>query len=77
MHTRRPITPLLLKRGLLGHDLWLRYVLDVTHLVWCLTPGIYLTLSLQGLGFTTFQANLLVLVAGLAGPVYNRPDFPR
>lgn len=61
MHNREALTPALLWRSLLDYDLWPLYLLGLTSHIPFATPNIYLTLSLRGLGFSTFQTNLLVI----------------
>ncbi|KAI0188916.1 major facilitator superfamily domain-containing protein [Xylaria flabelliformis] len=59
MHNREPITFKLLWQSLTDVDLWPLYTIGLTFNIATLAPQLYLTLSLKGLGFTTFQTNLL------------------
>ncbi|TRX89895.1 hypothetical protein FHL15_009167 [Xylaria flabelliformis] len=59
MHNREPITFKLLWQSLTDVDLWPLYAIGLTFNIATLAPQLYLTLSLKGLGFTTFETNLL------------------
>ncbi|KAI1763277.1 MFS general substrate transporter [Hypoxylon sp. FL1150] len=59
MHNRQPITPKLLWRSLTDIDLWPLYCIGLTFNIPTFSPQQYLNLSLRGLGFDTFQTNLL------------------
>ncbi|KAI0513278.1 major facilitator superfamily domain-containing protein [Xylaria bambusicola] len=59
MHNRQPITLKLLWQSLTDVDLWPLYAIGLTFNIPTFSPGQYLTLSLKGLGFTTFETNLL------------------
>ncbi|KAI0876423.1 major facilitator superfamily domain-containing protein [Hypoxylon argillaceum] len=61
MHNREPITPKLLWKSLTDVDLWPLYAIGLTFNIPTFSPQLYLTLSLKGLGFTTFQTNLLTI----------------
>ncbi|CAI6341945.1 unnamed protein product [Periconia digitata] len=61
MHNRQPVTPKLLWKSLRDFDLWPLYILGLTFQIPMNPPNQYLTLSLRGLGFDTFQANLLAI----------------
>jgi hypothetical protein len=61
MHNRQPVTPKLLWQSLKDYDLWPIYVTGLTFQTPMTTPTQYLTLSLKGLGFDTFQTNLLTI----------------
>ncbi|KAI0376673.1 MFS general substrate transporter [Hypomontagnella monticulosa] len=59
MHNRQPITPKLLWKSLTDVDLWPLYAIGLTFNIPTFSPQQYLSLSLRGLGFDTFQTNLL------------------
>ncbi|KAE8444623.1 hypothetical protein EG329_014371 [Mollisiaceae sp. DMI_Dod_QoI] len=61
MHNRQPITPKLLWKSLQDYHLWPVYALGFCFQMPMGPPSQYLTLSLRGLGFDTFQTNLLVI----------------
>ncbi|KAI1421900.1 major facilitator superfamily domain-containing protein [Xylaria sp. FL1777] len=61
MHNREPITLKLLWQSLADVDLWPLYAIGLTFNIPTFSPQLYLTLSLKGLGFTTFQTNLLTI----------------
>jgi hypothetical protein len=61
MHNREPLTPRLLWQSMKDFDLWPIYILGLTFQTPMSTPSNYLTLSLKGLGFDTFNTNLLVI----------------
>jgi len=61
MHNREPLTPALLWQSLKDVDLWPVYLLGLCFQIPMTAPSNYLTLSLRGLGFDTFQTNLLVI----------------
>ncbi|OTA99079.1 hypothetical protein M426DRAFT_68493 [Hypoxylon sp. CI-4A] len=59
MHNRQPITPKLLWQSLTDIDLWPLYLIGLCFNIPTFSPQQYLSLSLRGLGFDTFQTNLL------------------
>ncbi|KAI9645120.1 hypothetical protein NHQ30_005854 [Ciborinia camelliae] len=61
MHNREPLTPRLLIRSFFDYDLWPMYLLGLTFQTPMTTPQNYLTLTLKGMGFGTFNTNLLVI----------------
>ncbi|CAK7216386.1 hypothetical protein SBRCBS47491_002806 [Sporothrix bragantina] len=61
MHNRQAITPRLLFTALKDYHLWPIYAIGLTFQLAMGPPSQYLTLSLKGLGFTTFQTNLLII----------------
>lgn len=65
MHNRETLTFRLLFKSLCDYDLWPLYLIGLTNHIPFATPNIYLTLSLKGMGFTTFQTNLLVIPSQL------------
>ncbi|KAH7353835.1 major facilitator superfamily domain-containing protein [Plectosphaerella cucumerina] len=59
MHNREALTPRHLWESLKDFDLWPIYLIGLTFEVPMRPASLYMTLTLRGLGFTTFQANLL------------------
>ena len=65
MHNREAFTFHLLWKSLWDYDLWPLYLIGLTSHIPYATPTSYLTLSLKGMGFSTFQTNLLVIPSQL------------
>lgn len=63
MHNRQGITLKLLWAALMDYDLWPLYVISMTLLIPTIPVSAYLTLNLRGLGFNTFETNLLTIPA--------------
>ncbi|KAL2871157.1 putative MFS transporter [Aspergillus lucknowensis] len=63
MHNRQAITPKLLWKSLCDYDLWPIYAIGVTFGIPPSPSDQYLTLTLRGLGFDTFNSNLLSIPA--------------
>ncbi|KAL2066336.1 hypothetical protein VTL71DRAFT_2407 [Oculimacula yallundae] len=61
MHNREPLTPGLVWKSITDFDLWPIYILGLNFQTPMSTPASYLTLSLKGIGFDTFNTNLLVI----------------
>ncbi|KAM3079534.1 hypothetical protein ACMFMG_005954 [Clarireedia jacksonii] len=61
MHNREPLTLKLFIQSFLDYDLWPVYILGLTFATPMATPQNYLTLTLKGMGFGTFNTNLLVI----------------
>ena len=61
MHNREGLTFKLLWKSLCDYDLWPLYLIGLTNHIPYATPTSYLTLTLKGMGFSTFQTNLLVI----------------
>jgi len=73
MNNREALTFKLLFKSLCDFDLWPLYLIGLTNHIPFATPSTYLTLSLKGMGFTTFQTNLLVIPSQLLhseSPIY-------
>lgn len=65
MHNREGLTLKLLWKSLCDYDLWPLYLIGLTNHIPYATPTSYLTLTLKGMGFSTFQTNLLVIPSQL------------
>ena len=63
MHNRQAVTLKLLWKSLCDFDLWPLYILGLTFSIPPSPPKQYITLSLRGLGFDTFETNLLTIPA--------------
>lgn len=59
MHNRQPLSLRLIWESLKDYDMWPIYAIGLTFTIPASPPGLYLTLSLRGLGFNTFQTSLL------------------
>jgi hypothetical protein len=59
MHNRQAVDLKLLWKSLKDYDLWPIYIIGLTFLLVAGPPDAYLTLTLRGLGFNTFDSNLL------------------
>ncbi|KAL2857226.1 major facilitator superfamily domain-containing protein [Aspergillus pseudoustus] len=63
MHNRQGLTLKLLWASLTDYDLWPLYLISWTLLIPTSPVSAYLTLTLKGLGFDTFETNLLTIPA--------------
>lgn len=61
MHNREPVTPRLLWKSLKDFDLWPLYIIGLMFEVPTVPQVSYLTLILKGLGWSTFNVNLLTI----------------
>jgi hypothetical protein len=61
MHNRQAVTPRLLWQSLKDFDLWPLYILGLVFQIPSTPPTQYVTLALKGLGFGTFNTNLLTI----------------
>lgn len=61
MHNRQVLTFELFWRSLCDYDLWPMYLIGLTFSIPASPPNQYLTLTLRGLGFSTFNSNLLTI----------------
>ncbi|OJJ04056.1 hypothetical protein ASPVEDRAFT_891342 [Aspergillus versicolor CBS 583.65] len=66
MHNRQAITPKLLWKSLCDYDIWPIYAIGLTFGIPPSPSDQYLTLTLRGLGFDTFNSNLLSIPAQIA-----------
>lgn len=66
MHNRQAITLKMLFKSLGDWHLWPIYLIGMTWSIPSGPPNQYLTLTLRGLGFDTFNANLLVIPSAVA-----------
>ncbi|KAH8666961.1 major facilitator superfamily domain-containing protein [Xylariales sp. PMI_506] len=69
MHNRQPVTPRLLWESLKDYDMWPIYLLGMLYAIPWTPLNKYLTLSLTGLGFNSFQSNLLTIPATAASTI--------
>jgi hypothetical protein len=65
MHNRQAITPMMLLKSLADWHLWPIYIIGMTWSIPTGPPQQYLTLTLRGLGFDTFESNLLSIPAAV------------
>lgn len=65
MHNRQAITPLMLWKSLTDYHLWPIYLVGLTWSIPVGPPTQYLTLTLRGMGFDTFNSNLLSIPASV------------
>ncbi|KAH7146192.1 major facilitator superfamily domain-containing protein [Dactylonectria macrodidyma] len=63
MHNRQGLSFKLLWAALMDYDLWPLYAISFTMLIPTNPVSAYLTLNLKGLGFNTFETNLLTIPA--------------
>lgn len=61
MHNRQAITPKMLWKSMGDWHIWPIYIIGMTWSIPVGPPQQYLTLTLRGLGFDTFNSNLLVI----------------
>lgn len=73
MHNRQPITPKLLWQSIKDFDLWPLYILGLTFEIPFTPLTNYLTLTLKGLGWGTFDVNLLTIPYYAAHSKFRRP----
>lgn len=71
MHNRQPITPRLLWQSLKDFDLWPLYILGLMFQIPFTPQTSYLTLTLKGLGWSTFDVNLLTIPYYVAHSKYS------
>lgn len=67
MHNRQAVDFKLLWKSLKDFDLWPIYVIGLTFLLVAGPPDAYLTLTLRGLGFNTFDSNILSIPPQILG----------
>ena len=65
MHNRQAITLKMLWKSLTDYHLWPIYLIGLTWSIPVGPPSQYLTLTLRGLGFDTFNSNLLTIPASV------------
>ncbi|KAF9638080.1 putative allantoate permease protein [Lasiodiplodia theobromae] len=61
MHNRQAITPKLLWRAMCDYDLWPLYAIGLMAYIPQSPVDTYITLTIKGLGFSTFNTNLLAI----------------
>lgn len=59
MNNRETLTPRLFWQAICEYDLWPLYLLSLLGRIPALTPDLYFTLILRGLGFSTSDTNFL------------------
>ncbi|OTB01897.1 hypothetical protein M426DRAFT_265446 [Hypoxylon sp. CI-4A] len=69
MHNRQGITIKMLLKSLSDYHLWPIYLIGLTYSIPAGPPEQYLTLTLRGLGFDTFNSNLLSIPAQVAATI--------
>ncbi|KAK0636483.1 major facilitator superfamily domain-containing protein [Bombardia bombarda] len=67
MHNRQAVDFKLLWKSLKDYDLWPMYIIGLTFQLPAGPPDTYLTLILRGLGFGTFDSNLLSIPTNVIG----------
>lgn len=72
MHNRQAVNWKLMWKALKDYDLWPLYILGLTFSIPPAPPKAYLTLSLKGLGFDTFETNLLSIPPQVATAINVR-----
>lgn len=76
MHNRQAVTPVMIWQSLRDFDLWPQYLIGLSYHVPSKPPDQYLTLILRGLGFDTFETNLLSIPAQVASALLVRHSRP-
>ena len=61
MHNRQGLSFVALKKSFMDFDMWPLYLLGFTSYVAPGTVGAYLTLTIKGLGFSTFATNMMII----------------